>query len=102
MIRMDVVFQILGVAFVVVIHVFVNLLCFLYGENMPYSCTLVGRKWNLHKKDSSDAIGSHNSKRECTQQMRAIYANELNDPKNIVFDGIINSTFGFDYQLANA
>ena len=69
---------------------------------MPYSCTLVGRKWNLHKKDSSDAIGSHNSKRECTQQMRAIYANELNDPKNIVFDGIINSTFGFDYQLANA
>lgn len=56
---------------------------------MPYSCTLVGSSWHLHKKGSSDVLGSHKTKKDCNQQMRAIYASELSKPENLIIDGII-------------
>lgn len=87
-----------------VILVYVDHSSYLRGEVMPYSCTLVGRKWNLHKNDSPDVLGAHNTKRECTQQMRAIYANELSHPKNLVFDGPIDdwNISSLDSQIANS
>jgi len=67
---------------------------------MPYFCTLVGSKWNLHKKDSSDSLGTHPTKKACIQQMRAVYSQESRNPKNIIFDGPISSPpSDFDQKL---
>jgi len=66
---------------------------------MPYACTLVGSKWNLHKEDSKESLGSHLSKKDCMQQMKAVYSSELANPKNIVFDGMLYKPFDFEEKL---
>lgn len=72
---------------------------------MPYACSLVGNSWHLTKADGTgEILGTHKLKRECTQQMRAIYANELSRPENIIFNGMIDNLAvpDFDYRVATA
>lgn len=59
---------------------------------MPYTCTAVGRKWELQKKDGSKTFGSHDTKKACMRQMRAIYAHEINNEAHLRFVGRLYNT----------
>ncbi len=56
---------------------------------MPYVCKLEGSRWKMMKKDGSKIFGSHSTRRECNQQIRAVYSSELSNPNNILYDGMI-------------
>jgi ATP-dependent protease ClpP protease subunit len=59
---------------------------------MPYSCTLDGRKWKLQKADGSKTFGTHDSKKSCMKQLKAIYANEINNEAHVRFVGRLYNT----------
>lgn len=63
---------------------------------MPYTCKLDGNAWKLTKKGTDKALGTHNTKAECTRQMRAIYSSEARSIKNIVFEGYVYLPYNLD------
>lgn len=69
---------------------------------MPYTCRLMGGKYVLTKKNSTKAIGTHDSEKSCKQQMRAIYANESSNPKNLVFNDFISMPFDMEDKIVNS
>ena len=69
---------------------------------MPYVCEKVGSKWHLKKKDGGDSLGSHSSKLSCTKQMRAVYANEMKNEKNIVINDLVYMPWNFDEKIKEA
>lgn len=69
---------------------------------MPYSCKQDGRKWYLRKIGSEDVIGSHDTKRDCIQQMRAIYAEELSSPKNVIINDYNVAPYDLDQKIKDS
>ena len=69
---------------------------------MPYTCTLEGRKWKLSKADGSKEFGTHDSKRACMKQMRAIYANEISNNANLRLEGFLMEPPDLDYKISQA
>lgn len=70
---------------------------------MPYVCTSVGRKWELRKADGSKTFGTHSTKGECNRQLRALYAQEINNEATIRLDeGPLSEPFDFSMRIAGA
>lgn len=69
---------------------------------MPYSCVLQGSRWKLLKKSGGEPLGTHETKRQCVQQMRAVYANESKRPENIIYNGYIFDEGMIDTKIAES
>lgn len=69
---------------------------------MPYKCELIGSRWKLTKKSGGDPLGSHETKKECQRQMRAVYSTESQNPKNIIYNGYIYDSGMLDDQIKDS
>lgn len=69
---------------------------------MPYTCKLDNGKYQLTKKNDSKVIGTHDNKKSCIKQMRAIYAEEMRRTENMVFRNYIELPYDFDSRIETA
>jgi len=69
---------------------------------MPYTCKLSGSKWELQKSDGSRTFGTHSTKKECMKQMKAIYANEVQNEADIRIQDPFMMPWDIDEKIQNA
>lgn len=69
---------------------------------MPYVCKLSGSKWQLQKSDGSKSFGSHDTKKSCMKQMRAVYANEVQNEADLRLEDPFVMPWDIDNTIANA